>query len=113
MKTKTPHVPTRFTRETRFRLPVGAGPPSRPPAAELERLKEQLLRQLLPSPEPSWLQMPLRRAANDAVALAWTTPWPLLVLPLLLEEKAHAARKQAERQQDVLRRSRAIISVAA
>ena len=108
MRTNNQRLPARFARETRFRLPVGVGPPHAQ-TAELERLKERMIRHLLRPTEPIWLQVPLRRAANDAATLAWTTPCPLLVLPLLLEEKLHAARKQAERQKEVLRRSRAIV----
>ena len=41
----------------------------------------------------------LRHATNEALALAWTTPYPWLVLPVLLEEKLAAARRYSERQQ--------------
>jgi hypothetical protein len=47
----------------------------------------------------------VRHAMNDALALAWTTPYPLLVLPVLLEEKLAAARRYSERQQLVRCRS--------
>ena len=46
------------------------------------------------------------RAANDAAALAWTTPYPLLLFPVLLEEKAAAGRIQALRQKGIRQRSR-------
>jgi hypothetical protein len=48
-----------------------------------------------PSPE---LNAPLRRAANDAAALAWATVFPLLVFPVLFEEKTEAALLRAGRQ---------------
>jgi len=41
----------------------------------------------------------LRNALKEAEALAWETPYPHLVLPLLAEEKARAARRWAARQQ--------------
>ena len=44
------------------------------------------------------LNAPLRRAANDAAALAWTTVFPLLVFPVLFEEKTDAAILRVERQ---------------
>jgi MarR-like DNA-binding transcriptional regulator SgrR of sgrS sRNA len=55
----------------------------------------------------------LRRAANEAAALAWLTPYPLLLLPELLEEKVAAIRRQAARQADILRRSRTLAEEAA
>jgi len=73
---------------------------------ELERLKERLLQQLLaeaghdPEINPVY-----RRAANDALSLAWVTPYPLLFLPVLLEEKAAEARRRAYRQRAVLSQS--------
>jgi len=40
----------------------------------------------------------LRRAANEAAALAWVTTFPLLVFPVLFEEKTALAVRQAARQ---------------
>jgi len=51
----------------------------------------------------------IRRAANEASALAWTTPFPLLMLPGLLEEKVRSARRQAEQQKIVFKRSRRLL----
>jgi len=73
---------------------------------ELERLKERLLQQLLAETvQQPELNPAYRRAANDAVSLAWVTPFPLLFLPALLEEKAAEARKRTARQQAVLKRT--------
>lgn len=71
--------------------------------SELEQLKERLLEELLPetSHRPD-LSSAYERAASDAVSLAWVTPFPLLVLPVLFEEKAAEARRQAERQRTML-----------
>ena len=44
------------------------------------------------------LNPPLRRAANEAAALAWETVIPLLVFPVLFEEKIEAALRHAARQ---------------
>jgi hypothetical protein len=52
----------------------------------------------------------LRRAANDAAALAWTTNVPLLVFPALFEEKAQLAFRQAARQECIRERSRELLA---
>ena len=73
---------------------------------ELDRLKERLLRELLEqTAQRPELNLSYRRAANDAVSLAWLTPFPLLFLPALLEEKAAEAHQRTERQQLLLRRT--------
>jgi hypothetical protein len=53
----------------------------------------------------------LRRAANEAAAVAWITSYPLLVFPALFEEKAQAALAHAERQNWILQRSRELLAV--
>jgi hypothetical protein len=35
----------------------------------------------------------VKRATDEAVSLAWATTYPLLVFPVLLEEKLHAATR--------------------
>jgi hypothetical protein len=91
-------VPTKFAPETRFE--VRANPPAPFRAVqenEFERLKNKLLAEQLVQATPE-LNVPLRRAANDAAALAWATVFPLLVFPMLFEEKTEAAVLRAERQ---------------
>ena len=105
-------LPARFEPETRYEvIPV-------PPASfratretELERLKNRLLRQTLDeltAPEANGF---VRRAANDAAALAWDTRFPLLVFPGLFEEKTRTALLQIERQASVRRRSLELLAV--
>jgi hypothetical protein len=107
MDTQRYKVRARFAPETRFELtPVPAALARGQPEIELDRLKERLLGKLLRQAPKADLRKRLRRAANDAAALAWLTPFPLLVLPVLLEELAEAARRQAIRQEAILRRSR-------
>ena len=53
------------------------------------------------------------RAAAEAATLAWMTPYPLLVLPVLLEEKLHTARLEAERQKEIRGRSQVLMARAA
>jgi hypothetical protein len=104
-------VPTEFGPETRFE--VRANPPAPFRALlenEFERLKNKLLAQQLLAAAPE-LNAPLRRAANDAAALAWATVFPLLVFPVLFEEKTRAAIKQAKRQAHIYADSRELIAV--
>jgi hypothetical protein len=96
-------VPTRFARETRFEVkPV---PFRATQTTALDELKERLLRRLLDTaadPEQNTL---LRRAANEAAALVWLSPFALLLFPALLEERAQAALQQRRHQAEVRRDS--------
>ena len=56
------------------------------------------------------LTVPVRRAANEAAALAWVTSHPLLLFPALFEEKARITRRQFERQIAVRARSRELLA---
>ena len=75
-------------------------------STELDRLKERLLQELLSqAADRPELNPAYRRAANDAMSLAWVTPFPLLFLPALLEEKAAEARQRMQRQEQVHQRT--------
>ena len=114
MKERNQRVPTRFAPETRFELaPQFAQPFRAVQETEFEKLKGRLLRRLLDDAVQPELNAPLRRAANDAAALAWTTAFPLLFFPLLLEEKARRARLQLQKQTQVRLRSETILVEAA
>jgi len=92
-------VPTEFGPETRFELRASPPVPFRATQeTEFERLKDLLLAQQLAYAAAPGLSPPLRRAANEAAALAWVTPFPLLVFPVLFEEKTALAVRQAARQ---------------
>jgi hypothetical protein len=107
MKEKKKKVPTRFGPEARFAVtPVPAAPFRGTQETEIERLKGRLLRETLATATNPELYAPLRRAANDAAALAWATSFPLLVLPALFEEKVREARRYVEHQKAVRRRCR-------
>lgn len=70
----------------------------------LAALKECLLRQhLADRPEPR-VERLLRLAAGEAEALAWQSPVPLLLMPILLEEKLERVRRYVATQSDVLER---------
>jgi hypothetical protein len=110
MKTKRTRLLTRFEPETRFDVsPVHAVPFRGARETELEQLKTRLLRQALDAAADAEFYAPLRRAANEAAAVAWMTPFPLLFLPTLFDEKVTAARRQYERAQNVRTRSRRIL----
>ena len=101
---------TRFAPETRFDVaPVPVVPFRGAAETELEWLKRKLLRELLAKNQEPEFNAPLRRAANEAAALAWLTPFPLLLLPTLLEEKAAAAQRQIDRQGRINERSHALL----
>jgi hypothetical protein len=77
-----------------------------------EELKNRLLRERLSrAAEPGWESL-LRRAANEAAALAWVTPYPLLVFPDLFAEKAESAVRVALKQARTFRQTRKLLLVA-
>jgi hypothetical protein len=80
---------------------------------ELENLKVRLLQQLLGEITDPAQNTAVRRAANDAAALAWVTRYPMLVFPALFEEKARAALRQFRRQAGIRRRSQKLLLQAA
>ena len=99
MNTNKNRVAAKFAPETRFELrPAPAVPFRANLENEFERLKSRLLAEQLEAVEQPALNAPLRRAANEAAALAWVTFYPLLVFPLLFEEKIEAAIRQVKRQ---------------
>jgi hypothetical protein len=79
--------------------------------SELEELKVRLLRELL-NAAPLNMHGVLGQAANQAASIAWATPYPLLVLPELVNEISRKARHQAAKQQNILARSQSILSLA-
>ncbi len=79
---------------------------------DLEALKTRLLKEHLAQAADLTVVPALRRAANEAAALAWLTPYPLLVLPALLEEKAAVASRHTAKQASIRRRSRVLWSGA-
>jgi hypothetical protein len=81
--------------------------------AQFEALSTELLRVQLNESTGLETRALLRRAANESAALAWVTPYPTLVFPLLFEEKANQARRQAAKQAQVRSRSRALLMEAA
>lgn len=102
MNTINQQVPTRFYRETRFVLePKLVSPTSDRVQGTFEHLKTRLLEPVLTTTLDPDVRRQLRLAANEAAALAWTTPFPLLILPVLLEEKTAEAHNYVARQREV------------
>ena len=80
--------------------------------SSLARLRDRLLRRFLAETDNPVLKAGLRRAAAEAESLAWLTPAPQLVLPLLFEEKARQARLYANRQAELREASREWLALA-
>jgi hypothetical protein len=103
-------VPTRFGPETRFEVkPVPPAPFRATQETELERLKNRLLVRFLNELNKPPVNTYVRRAANEAAALAWVTPYPLLTFPGLFEEKVEKALLYAKRQTSVRERSAELV----
>ncbi len=112
MNANSRRLPTRFGPDARFEVRATPVAPFRATQeTELERLKNRLLREALYELTEPGVNGYVRRAANEAAALAWVTQFPLLVFPALFEEKVEAALRQAERQVSVRRRSLELLAV--
>jgi hypothetical protein len=113
MNTREQQVPTRFHRETRFILqPKFASLASDRVQGTFEHLKTRLLEPVLTTTLDPDVRRHLRLAANEAAAVAWTTPFPLLILPVLLEEKTAAAHNYVARQREVQTATEALVEAS-
>lgn len=107
MKLKKTRLFAEFAPATQFELrPQPPAPFRATQENEFERLKNELLAEQLHLAGNVELYAPLRRAANEAAALAWATTLPLLVFPVLFEEKTGAVVRQVKRQARILKNSR-------
>jgi hypothetical protein len=114
MKTNTKRLTARFARSTRFTVtPVSAAADRARNVKRLDQLKDLLLRQHLATLPEADGRSALRHAANEAASLAWATPFPLLILPTLLEEKVEATARRMRQQEDIRRRSAVLLAEAA
>jgi len=111
MNKMTNLLKAKFAPETRFEVrPQPPAPFRAIQETEFERLKHRLLTGALldiASPEGN---VAIRRAANEAAALAWVTFYPLLTFPVLFEEKIRHALRQAERQADIYANSPQLVA---
>jgi hypothetical protein len=112
MNAKPRRVWPEFGPETRFEVkPAPAAPFRAVQDSRFELLKRQLLAERLGADWEPESTSQVRRAANEAASLAWVTPYPLLVFPVLFEEKAAEALRILERQAQVRRRSRELLAL--
>jgi hypothetical protein len=104
MSAKSRPLQTRFRKETRFDVcPIVTAPFRGHIETQLEVLKHALLQPVLRSAHNPELRSKLTWAAQEAASLAWLTPFPLLILPTLFEEKISAARQHWLKQQKIRR----------
>ena len=93
---------TEFAPETRFELRAAPPAPFRATLEnEFDRLNDHLLGEQLYLARHAEQYAPLRRAANEAAALAWASPFPLLLFPGLFEEKIAELTLQVARQKRI------------
>jgi hypothetical protein len=105
-------LPARFDSEVRFELTPRLETRARDSTLdEFEQLKARLLKPVLSKTPDVGLRRQLRLAANEAAALAWTTPFPLLLLPELIREKTSAVHEYAVRQEQVQHASEELLYV--
>ena len=105
-------VPTHFGPETRFEVrPAPPAPFRAVQENRFEQLKTTLVRDRLAGLGTPELSAQVRRAANEAAALAWITPYPLLVFPALFEEKTQAALLGADRPRQIRTLARELSAV--
>jgi len=110
MKTSHQKLKSRFEPDIRLELGHETIVPSKERlAARLEAFKGRLLKRLLDEVSTTAFHASLRRAANEATALVWLTPYPLLLLPVLMEEKVRVACEQAACQKRIKLRSQELI----
>ena len=95
-------IPPRLTSLVRGKMEV-----------ELDQLRDRLLEPLLEQANDVALLDSLRRAAHEAAAAAWLTPFPLLFLPGLFEEKTRKASLQVARQKAILNKTQRRTEIAA
>jgi hypothetical protein len=106
MNTTYRRLRTRFAPATSFEVkPLPTATVRVVHEARFEALKHRLLLTRLDELSDARVNARLRRAANEAAALAWLTPYPTLVYPVLFEEKARAAAAYARRQKLVKART--------
>lgn len=110
---QTKKLPARFRPETQFELRLTPAAPFRAKLeSQFEQLKNRLLAERLAAAENPKLTAPLRRAANEAAALAWISLFPLLVFPALFEEKSQAAERQTRQQARIYEHTRELVITA-
>lgn len=104
-------VTIEFAEETRFEVPLKKGGLPLPfVEARFGQYKRRLVGRLVRQYREAEIRRRLRHAVLEAEALAWATPYPLLVMQELAEEKVRTARCHARRQTRIRARSEAILT---
>ncbi|MBI4661205.1 MAG: hypothetical protein HY735_20475 [Verrucomicrobia bacterium] len=80
--------------------------PSETVRIRFQELQERLVRDSLSGTQNPVVRGGLQIAAHEAAALAWTTPYPLLVMPILFQEKARSFRLRLAKQHRVSAQTR-------
>ncbi len=97
MTTNRTKLTTRFAPDTRFDVtPQPAAPYRANLRTELELLQERLLRGLLQETPDTELHLLFRRVVSESAALVAKTGFPLLLLPMLVEERTEAVRRSVQ-----------------
>jgi hypothetical protein len=111
MKTNSnQRVPTAFEPDVEFELtPVLEAQALSSLKVRFQELHNLLAQRLVQEVQNPILRSNLQQAASEAASLAWTTPYPLLVIPILLEEKIRAARLRTVRQGQIQTRSQELV----
>ena len=112
MNAGTNKLAIEFAEEFRFDARIPAVPARGELEKALERTKHRLLLSLLRETPNTRMQDALCHAATEASTIAWMTPYPLLVFPVLLEEKAREARNKFFRQESIRARTESLYAMA-
>lgn len=80
---------------------------------EIDALKDRLIQNLLRQSTDPRFHPAIKQAVKDAATLAWLTPVPLLVMPVLAEEKVREGTAQVERQYQIREQTQGIMGLAA
>jgi hypothetical protein len=75
-------------------------------AAKFNELTDRLMQKLVADVQGLLPEYMVKQAVTEAEALACSTPFPLLFLPVLAEEKVQTARQWARHQSEILERQR-------
>lgn len=95
----------------------GSGPPDggaerNELESRFQSLHDQLLNEGLEAAPVARAEELVKRAATEAAGLAWTTPYPTLVFPVLFAEIESNLRVQARRQDRIVNQSRGLLELA-
>ena len=104
------HLNAQFEPNIEFELALQPGTVS-PESVRIrfQELQNRLLEETLGQTPNPILRENMHGVANEAAALAWTTQFPLLIMPVLFHEKARSVRLQLEKQHRVSMRSQQLV----